>query len=82
MEQPLDTDIEKQPGVANLLYDPNGAVPGQSFEYGDTAYAKLQRLAGKLGAEQRGVERVPEDERTDNSYLNIGTMVRSLSIGL
>lgn len=75
MEQPSDSDIEKQPGVGNLLYDPSGAVPGQSFEYGDTTYAKLQRLAGKLRIEQRGIERVPEDERTDNSYWNIGSMV-------
>lgn len=40
-----------------------------------TLYGKLQRLAGKFKVEQRGIERVPEDERNDNSYWNIGTMV-------
>ncbi|KAF2458087.1 purine-cytosine permease [Lineolata rhizophorae] len=69
--------------------DEGGAVHGESFEYGDSLYAKLQRLAGKLKIEQRGVERVPEDERTDTSYLNVGSMwlacnmvVSSFAIGL
>lgn len=70
-------DVEKHAGVTNLLYEDNsGAVAGESFEYGDSVYAKLQRFAGKLNVEQRGIERVPEDERTDTSYLNIGSMVR------
>lgn len=69
-------DIEKGPGVDALPCDDAiGAVPGSSFEYGDSIYARLQRLAGKLKIEQRGIERVPEDERNDNSYFNIGSMV-------
>lgn len=55
-----------------------GAVPGESFEYGDSWYAKMQRLAGKLNVEQRGIERVPENERTDDGFkalLNVATMV-------
>ncbi|KAK2592625.1 Purine-cytosine permease fcy21 [Conoideocrella luteorostrata] len=40
----------------------------------NTFYGKLQRLAGKFKVEQRGIERVPEDERNDTSYWNIGTM--------
>jgi hypothetical protein len=40
-----------------------------------TLQGKLQRLAAKFKVEQRGIERVPEDERNDNSYWNIGTMV-------
>lgn len=55
----------------------DGAVPGESFEYGNSLYAKIQRIAGKLNVEQRGIERVPENERTDTSYFNIGSMVRS-----
>jgi len=70
-----DHDVEKTPiGPASVADD--GAVPGESFEYGDSAYAKLQRLAGKFNIEQRGIERVPENERHDNSLLNVGTMVR------
>jgi len=58
--------------------DDGGAVPGESFEVGDSLYAKLQRIAGKFGVEQRGIERVPENERHDkNGLLNVATMVRS-----
>lgn len=56
----------------------HGAVPGESFEVGDSWYAKAQRVAGKLHVEQRGIERVPEDERTEHGFralLNVATMV-------
>jgi hypothetical protein len=71
-------DVEKgTAGLDSYSYTADsGAVHGESFEYGDSAYAKLQRLAGKFHVEQRGIERVPEDERTDTSLLNVGTMVR------
>jgi hypothetical protein len=39
--------------------------------------AKLMHFAGKFGVEQRGIERVPEDERTDTGFkalLNVSTM--------
>lgn len=76
MDQPNLKDIEKGPGVGALpCEDATGVVSGASFEYGDSIYARLQRLAGKLKVEQRGIERVPEDERYDNSYFNIGSMV-------
>lgn len=86
----MDRDLEKHQGGLNHLYeDSTGAVPGESFEYGDTLYAKLQRLAGKFHIEQRGIERVPENERTDTSYLNISSMwlaanmvVTSFAIGV
>lgn len=69
-----DEDLEKRAGEA----DETGA---SSFEYGDSLYpyAKVQRLGGKLNVEQRGIERVPKDERTDNSYWNIGSMVYLVS---
>lgn len=81
-----DQDLEKAPGVnansetnSNEVFDnsSDGAVPGESFEYGDSIYAKIQRIAGKLNIEQRGVERVPDSERNDTSYLNVGSMVCS-----
>jgi hypothetical protein len=54
-----------------------GAVPTEAFEQGNTWSAKVQRLAGKFKIEQRGIERVPENERTDtNGVVNVGTMVR------
>ncbi|KAI9821121.1 MAG: purine-cytosine permease [Pycnora praestabilis] len=50
------------------------AVPAESFAIGDSWNAKAQRFAGKFGVEQRGIERVPENERTDKSLMNLGTM--------
>lgn len=63
---------------AGSLGHENGAVPGESFEVGNSWYAKIQRVAGKLHVEQRGIERVPEDERTEHGFralLNVATMV-------
>ena len=56
--------------------EPIEGVHGESFEIGNTTYAKIQRAAGKLFIEQRGIERVPEDERTDKTLSKAGTMVR------
>jgi hypothetical protein len=67
----VDLTVEKSTYV-----DDSGAVLGESFEVGDTLYAKLQRVAGKFNIEQRGIERVPESERTDtHGLVNVGTMV-------
>jgi len=54
------------------------AVPGEVFITGNTWYAKTQRAVSKFGVEPRGIERVPEDERTDTTLSKVGTMVRSL----
>jgi len=65
-------------GVSN-----HNAVPGESFEIGNGWYARAQRLAGKLKIEQRGIERVPEDERTDAGFkalLNVATMWLSANV--
>ncbi|KAF2496926.1 purine-cytosine permease [Lophium mytilinum] len=87
--QEYDHDVEKEPTLPTQYVQDDGAVPGESFEYGNSTYAKIQRLAGKFKIEQRGIERVPENERDDNSLLNVGTMwlsanmvVSSFAIGL
>lgn len=54
-----------------------GAVQAETFVVGDGWVAKAQRLAGKFGVEQRGIERVPSDERTNDGMSQIGTLVRS-----
>lgn len=86
-----EQDLEKGPQTAKSIVDDNsdGAVPGESFVYGNSLYARIQRLAGKLHIEQRGIERVPADEQTDTSYFNIGSMwlaanmvVSSFAIGV
>lgn len=51
------------------------AVAGDVFITGDTWYAKTQRAVSKFGVEPRGIERVPEDERTDKTLSKVGTMV-------
>lgn len=86
-------DVEKNGGVVNAassnssgeyekrhggFVSEDQAVQGESFEYGDNWYGKMQRLARKFKVEQRGIERVPEDERTDTGFrslLNVSTMV-------
>jgi NCS1 nucleoside transporter family len=85
-----EKDVEKHSDrTVEAIHEPASAVPGESFEYGTGLRAKLMRFAGKFGVEQRGIERVPEDERNDNSILNIGTMwlsanmvVSSFAIGI
>ncbi|TDZ20636.1 Purine-cytosine permease fcyB [Colletotrichum orbiculare MAFF 240422] len=66
-----------------------GAVYREDFATGTSTYAKLQRLAGKLGVEQRGIERVPEDERINQSLSLVATLwcsanmvVSSFAIGV
>ncbi|KAI4115787.1 MAG: hypothetical protein LQ345_003676 [Seirophora villosa] len=73
---PTATDhTEKHIASALPVYaDPTGAVPGESFAIGDSLYARIQRFAGKYSIEQRGIERVPENERTDTNLVKVGTM--------
>ncbi|KAI0435051.1 purine-cytosine permease [Xylaria sp. FL1042] len=65
------------------------AGPSYMHTEGNSLYAKLQAFAGKYGVEQRGIERVPNDERTDSSMSQIGTLwlsanmvVSSFAIGV
>lgn len=58
-----------------LGFQTAAAVPGNAFTEGSSLYAKIQRFAGKYNIEQRGIERVPEDERTDRHLMTVGTMV-------
>ncbi|KAK6820600.1 hypothetical protein PG987_015000 [Apiospora arundinis] len=50
------------------------AVPEDDFASGDSLYARIQKVAGRFGVEQRGIERVPSDERTKESMSEVGTM--------
>ncbi|KAI1355381.1 purine-cytosine permease [Xylaria sp. FL0043] len=65
------------------------AGPSYMETEGDSLFAKLQAFAGKYGVEQRGIERVPNDKRTDSSMSQIGTLwlsanmvVSSFAIGV
>lgn len=46
------------------------------FGDGNGLYAKLQRFAGSHGIEQRGIERVPSDERSMSGILPVALMVK------
>ena len=70
---PNGTDTEKG-GLPTYTTDAP-AVAGEVFTTGDTTYAKIQRFATRFGVEPRGIERVPEDERTDTNLRKVGTMV-------
>lgn len=80
-KNPVEAGVGNVPASERPSYvTEDGAVPGESFEYGNSFYARAQRLAGKLKIEQRGIERVPDDERTDTGFkalLNVSTMVRT-----
>ena len=70
---------DPQHGASNhtTVVDTSHAVSGASLATGSSLTARLLRAAGKLGVEQRGIERVPEDERTETGFmamLNISTM--------
>jgi hypothetical protein len=69
---------DPQHGVSNTtVVDTSHAVSGAHLATGSSLTARLLRAAGKLGVEQRGIERVPEDERTETGFkalLNISTM--------
>ena len=74
-----DGSTEKYPDVAVGSLTDAGAVHQRELVSGDKWYHRAQRFAGKLGAEQRGIERVPHDERTDTGMSKIGTLVSRLS---
>lgn len=67
-------DVEKSAGVLH---------PAKQVETGPESHdeaevvpmSRLQQALLKIKVETRGIERVPDDERTDTSYLNVGSMV-------
>ena len=69
---PNGTDAEKGPPIYTSEAP---AVAADVFVTGDTLYAKVQRAVVQFGVEPRGIERVPEDERTDTSLMKVGTLV-------
>ena len=69
-----DTDISTSASCAAS----ENAVPREAFTSGNSLYASLQRVAGRLGVEQRGIERVPEEEKTDTNMSHAGTLVSHL----
>ncbi|KAL8923071.1 MAG: hypothetical protein Q9172_003281 [Xanthocarpia lactea] len=69
-----DTEGKRLSSTLPIYADETGAVPGESFAIGNSLYARIQRFAKRFGVEPRGIERVPEDERTDKTLAKVGTM--------
>lgn len=79
---PRPQDIERMSNLeeknqvieTEVATDPT-AVDSQACHNGGSILGKLQRFANKLGVEQRGIERVLPEERTDTGLSKIGTLV-------
>lgn len=52
------------------------AVHSTELAAGEGWYARAQRFVGGFGVEQRGIERVPTDERSDSDMSHIGSLVK------
>jgi hypothetical protein len=81
-EYDVETAPAEKPGFTNETDSADyigdeGAVSAETFVMGNSLYARAQRLAGKFGVEQRGIERVPSDERLPTGMSQIGTLVSS-----
>ncbi len=76
-EESTDVEGYREGSDTGLGYVEENVVHKSDFTAGSGLYHKLQRIAGKFGVEQRGIERVPADERTDTSMSTIGTLVCS-----
>lgn len=72
---PTSTDMEKD-GLP-FYTDEAPAVRGEVFVTGESLYARIQRFVNRFGVEPRGIERVPDDERTDANLMKMGTLVGS-----
>lgn len=76
--EPADVEKARRHSVLSMTQDglyKNEEGTVEEFPKADTTYEKIQRFAGTFKIEQRGIERVQEDERTDTSLVNVGTMV-------
>ena len=69
------TGVDSEKAGPPVYVDEAPAVTGETFVTGDSLYARTQRFVTKFGVEPRGIERVPEDERTDTNLAKVGTLV-------
>jgi hypothetical protein len=60
-----------------VLRSPGVTVEGASRS-NDAPFHRLRHVAGRIGMEQRGIEPVPEEERSDTYTFKVGTMVSSI----
>lgn len=68
----------------HILSEPIGVARG-SEDHGENStgfFAKIQRYAGRLGVEERGIERVLPHERTDTAMSKVGTLWMSANMAV
>lgn len=72
---------EKDRFAPDLLSEPIGVARGNEA-CGEKIgfFAKIQRIAGKFGVEERGIERVLPHERTDKGMSKMGTLWMSANM--
>lgn len=79
-----DTDVERGGGSTEekdlaiqteVIHSGAGRTPACDKQSG--FFARALELTGRFGVEQRGIERVLPDERTDTSVSKVGTLVRT-----
>ena len=80
-----DTDMERGEGsmeekdlaieTEEVTHSAVGSTPACDKPQG--FFARVQNFASRFGVEQRGIERVLPDERTDTSVSKVGTLVRN-----
>lgn len=68
------TPFSKESDSADYIGDVS-PITAETLILGDSYYARAQRWAGKFGVEARGIERVPDNERSDAGMSQIGTLV-------
>lgn len=69
--------VDEERAVGGESGSDAGGVHNDELAAGNGVFAKIQRYVGRLGIEERGIERVPDtpDERTDTSMSKVGTLV-------
>lgn len=75
-----DTERRSSLGEKDLVLETEFAtdfstIDSQVVHKGENVFGRIQLFVGKFGVEQRGIERVLPEERTDTSLSKIGTLV-------
>ncbi|CAN8101113.1 unnamed protein product [Discula destructiva] len=73
---------EKDPFGSDVFSESIGLDRAQQHYGENTIFAKLQRLAGEFGVEEKGIERVLANERTDTCMSKVGTMWLSANMAV
>ena len=72
-EEALST-VQLENGDIDLRNNEN-VVHKEEFYAGNSIYAKLHRMTGRWGVEERGIERLPSDERDARKPMTVGITV-------